>query len=322
MAVGIFRPLDPFVQAERFDVGQYYPYCITEATYEGKLMALPHISEPGQVGLVMNLNLFEKAGVKPLDWNSKWEDLVNAAQKITKDNVFGYANNTDYFNWVTRVRSWGGDYLNAEGTKCVLDDQKALAAFQMQHDLVYKYKASPSPSAVQGSLDKMFQGGSLAMWACWPINASSWSTSIKDFKVGSTMLPPGPVGRGSLLNQHMMSVSAVTKYPEAAWEWVKWTCGRKFSLDRALKGAGGPVGMNSVWHDPDLLKKFPSWEEWAKVMDSVGPNYTAANLRGKELEDTFNQGITGIMVNEVSVKAGLDRVRQETQTILDKPIAK
>ncbi len=39
-------------------------------------------------------------------------------------------------------------------------------------------------------------------------------------------------------------------------------------------------------------------------MGTVGPNYTAANLRGKELEDAFNQNIMAIMVQEVSVEEG------------------
>ena len=159
------------------------------------------------------------------------------------------------------------------------------------------------------------------MWPCWPIHSSQWPVVLQDFRVGATMLPPGPAGRGSMLNQHMMSVAAVAQHPEAAWEWVKWTCGRKFSTERALKGLGGPVGMASVWHDPVLLTEFPAWAEWAKVMDNVGPNYTAANLRGKELEDTFNQGISAIMVQQVTPEEGLASVREECQKVLDKPIA-
>ena len=329
MAVGIFAPLDPHMEAEHFDIEQYYDYCIDEATYDGKVMALPHISEPGNIGLMMNLDLFEQAGVEPLTFDSTTEDLINAGQAIAKDkngdgkpDVWAFGNSNNYFRWVTHVRSYGGDFLNSEGTKCVLDDEKALAAFQNQYDLVYKYKITPSPADTEQSVTKMFQGGSLAMYVGWPIHASQWPDRIKDFKVSSTIMVNGPAGHGSMLNQHMMSVAAVAKHPEAAWEWVKWTCSRKFSIERALKGLGGPTGMASVWHDPGLLQEFPPWQEWAAIMDHVGPNNTAANLRGKELEDTLNQGISGIMVEEVGVKEGLERIREECQKVLDKPIAK
>lgn len=323
MAIGIMADHNPFVEAESFDIGQYYGYCIDEATYEGALMALPHISEPGNIGLVLNLDLFEQAGVEPIGWDSTMEDLINAGKAIKeKTGMWGFGNETGYFRWVTHIRSFGGDLLNAEGTKCVLDDEKAMAAMQQQYDFVYADEIHPSPADIEGGINKMFQGGQVAMAAAWPINTTNWPKLITDFKAQGTMIPPGPAGRGSLLNQHMMSVASAAVHPEGAWEFVKWTCSRKFSLDRCLQALGGPVGMVSVWHSTEILKEFPVYAEWASVMDEVGPNYTAANLRGKELEDAFNQNIAAIMVQEVGVAEGLDRVRAECQKVLDKPIAK
>jgi multiple sugar transport system substrate-binding protein len=323
MAVGLLMPLDSFVEAESFNVEQYYPNCIVEATYDGQLMALPHISEPGQVGLMMNLDLFEQAGLEPLTFDSTMEDLNNAAVAIRAsagEGVYGFTRATDYFNWVTHVRSFGGDFLNAEGTECVLDEN-AQAAFQHLYDLVYTLEVAPSPAQIAEDVGKMFQGASLAMGSGWPIQSSQWPMIITDFQADSTMIPPGPGGRGSMLNQHMMSVAAASTHPEAAWEWVKWTCSADFSLTRALAGKGGPVGIAEVWHNEELLTAFPSWREWAEVMDNVGPNYTAANLRGKELEDTFNQGISAIMVQEVGVEEGMERVKAACQEVLNRPIA-
>lgn len=328
MGVRMLEPLDAFIEGEDFDLAQYYPNCIAEAQYEGNLMALPHISEPGNIGLMMNLDLFEQAGAEPLDFNSSMEDLIAAGEKLTSDgnsdgvmDVFGFARNVDYFNWVTHVRSFGGDFLNAEGTQCLLDSPEALAAFQQLYDVVYVHNISPSPAQVADGVTSMFQGGSLATMSGWPIHASQWPTVITDFKVGSTIVPNGPAGHGSMLNQHMMSVAAASKHKEAAWEWVKWTCSAEFSKTRALQGLGGPVGMPSVWHDEELLTSFPAWREWADIMDNVGPNYNAANLRGKEVEDAFNQGISAIMVQDITVEEGLLKIKDDVQEILDKSVA-
>jgi ABC-type glycerol-3-phosphate transport system substrate-binding protein len=321
MAVGILQPLDPYIEAESFDINQYYPNCIAEATYEGQIMALPHISEPGQIGLGMNLDLFEQAGVEPITFESSLDDLLNAAIQIKEaTGTLGFARPNDYFNWVTHVRSFGGDFLDPEGTRCVLDE-KALAAFQNLYDMVYELEIAPTPAQVAENTISMFQGGSLASASIWPIQASSWPTAIEEFEVSSTMLPPGPVARGSMLNQHMMSVAAASQHGQAAWEWVKWTCSAEFSIERALAGKGGPVGIPEVWHHEEILNMFPSWREWAAVMDEVGPNYTAANLRGKELEDAFNQGVSAIMVQEVGVEEGFERLISACQEILDRPIA-
>jgi multiple sugar transport system substrate-binding protein len=328
MAVGILEPLDPFIEGEGFDLDRYYPNCIAETRYEGKVMALPHISEPGQVGLMLNLDLFEQAGVEPVNWDTTMDDLIQAAVKIVETandgsgtKVFGFARGVNYFNWVTHVRSFGGDFLNPEGTQCVLDDDRALAAFQHLYDLAYEYEIAPSPAQIAENEGMMFQGGSLAMTSGWPIQSSQWPMSITDFTASSTMIPPGPDRRGSMLNQHMMSVATASRHKDAAWEWVKWSCSAEFSKARAMAGRGGPVGMAEVWNDEELLETFPSWREWAMVMDDVGPNYTAANLRGKEVEDTFNQGIAAIMVQEVGVEEGLERVRKACQEVLDKSIA-
>lgn len=328
MAVGILEPLDPFIESDSFELEKYYPNCIAEAEYEGQVMALPHISEPGQVGLLLNLDLFEAAGIEPPTWDSTMEEMTEMAVQLVgavndgdDTNTFGFARSANYFNWVTHVRSFGGDFLNPEGTECVLDEEYALAAFQHLYDLAYEYGVAPSPSQIAENEGNMFQGGSLAMVSGWPIQSSQWPDTITDFAVGSTMIPPGPGGRGSMLNQHMMSVASASEHKQEAWEWVKWSCSAEFSKTRALAGRGGPVGMAEVWHDEELLEKFPSWREWANVMDDVGPNYTAANLRGKELEDTFNQGISAIMVQEVDVAEGLERVRQTCQDVLDKPVA-
>ena len=328
MGVGMLEPLDSFVEAESFDLDQYYPNCIAEANYEGQLMALPHISEPGNIGLMMNLDHFEQAGVEPLTFDSTMDEMIVAGEQLVQDSndddvvdVYGFARGVNYFNWVTHVRSFGGDFLNAEGTECVLESDQALGAFQQLYDVVYEHGISPSPAQVADGLGSMFQGGALATMSGWPIHASQWPERITDFAVGSTIIPQGPAGHGSMLNQHMMSVAAASQHKDAAWEWVKWTCSADFSKTRALQGLGGPVGMESVWHDEELLAAFPAWQEWAQIMDDVGPNYNAANLRGKEVEDAFNQGVTAIMVQEVAVEEGLVNIAEAVQTILDKSVA-
>ena len=124
-----------------------------------------------------------------------------------------------------------------------------------------------------------------------------------------------------MLNQHMFSVAMASKHPEQAWEWVKYACSAEFSKTRAMARGGGPVGIQEVWHDEELLTKCPAWREWAAVMDEVGPNYNAANLRGKEVEDAFNQGASTIMTEEMGVEEGLVSITKEVQKILDESIA-
>ena len=51
------------------------------------------------------------------------------------------------------------------------------------------------------------------------------------------------------------------------------------------------------------------------------PNYSAANLRGQEVDDAFNQGASAIMTQTVGVEPGLLEMTEVVQKILDKPLA-
>ena len=78
-------------------------------------------------------------------------------------------------------------------------------------------------------------------------------------------------------------------------------------LQHPLRTGGVGAGRNCrsvVRRGPD--DQLPSWQEWGDVVGQVGPNSTAANLRGREREDTFNQGVSAIMVEEVTMEVGLE----------------
>ena len=322
MGVGITMPLDDLIAADGYDMGVYYPNCVAEVTYEGKVMALPYSSEPGQVGLEMNLDLWDEAGAEPLTMDSSMDDLIEAASAVTeKTGVFGFGRDANYFHWVTHIRSFGGDLLDPEGIRCVLlDNDGALQAAQQLYDMVYEYEFAYTPSQMDGWCGKMFQGGTLASMPSWPSYCTAWP-DVVEFRMGSTMLPPGPAGRGSMLNQHMYSVAMASDHPEAAWELVKWHCGAETARERMMIGLCAPPGMPSLWHDEEWLSKYPCEQPWSEIFDNVGPNYTAANLRGKEVEDAFNQGVQAIMSQAVGIEEGLENLTEEIQKVLDKDIA-
>jgi len=327
MSLGMMRPLDDLMKSEGFDLGLYYPNCIAEVTYEGKVMALPYISEPGNLGIANNLNLMKQRGAKPLTWDSTLDDLVKTAvacqfdeNKDGKIDHFGWGVSRTYFAMVAYFRSFGGDLLSPDGKKCVMYSPEVKATVKWHHDLIYKHKGSLTPAEVEESTDQMFFAGRLGMAQYWPFAVLSWRVTIKDkFQSSFTVNPPGPKGRGSLLNQHMMSVAAASKSVEEAWAYVKWACSRELVKIGCLEGKRGPVGMASIYHDPDILAKIPEWEEWARIMDNVGPNYIAANLRGREMEDAFNNGIQEIWLNKIGVDEGVSKVAKAVQDVLDKP---
>ncbi len=81
-ATGVLENLQPYIEKSGYDLKDYWPYLLDSARYNGQVYGLPRDIEAH--ALYYNKKLFDAAGVAyPTDkWT--WDDLVAAAQKLTK----------------------------------------------------------------------------------------------------------------------------------------------------------------------------------------------------------------------------------------------
>jgi multiple sugar transport system substrate-binding protein len=324
-ARGVFAPLEPLARAERFALNEYYPNALGEATWDGKLYSLPHITEPGQVGLMWNKNLFAGTNVRPPTLGWTYNDLRVAATELSRGPTdareqLGYAGSYGALGFLPLLRAFGGDLLSADGTRCVLDTPQALAAVQWQHDLIQRQFAAPAPGKAPAG---GFNGGKIAMQPIWPVAIKAVPLQLGgSFEVASTMIPTGPGGeKGTMLNSHTMGVVKTSKHPDEAWAWVKWSCGRDYSVHRVLSGNGGPAGRPDAWRNEQVLREIPEWKDWADLMDRARPNHIPANLRGQELEAAFDQHTGAIWRGELGPADGIKQTTAAVQEVLRLPSA-
>lgn len=317
---GVFAQIEPLARADKFALTDYYPNALAEASWEGKLWSLPHITEPGQIGLMWNRNLFGATAARTpgMDWT--YDTMRTVATEVSKGpndarEHYGYAGAFGYLGFLPVLRAFGGDLLSPDGTRCVLDSPQALAAVQWQHDMIQRRMATPPPGgAPQGG----FSSGRIAMQSIWPVAIKGTPIQLGGrFEVASTLLPKGPTGeRGSMLNSHTMGVTKTTKYPEEAWAWVKWTCGKDYAIHRVLAGNGGPVGRPDVWRNEQVLREIPEWKEWADLMDKAKPNYVPANLRGQDVEEAFDTHMGRVWRGEIAPADGVKQATVAVQEVL------
>lgn len=324
-AKGVFAPLEPLAKADRFALTDYYPNALAEATWQGRLYSLPHITEPGQVGLMWNKNLFAGTAARPpgLDWT--YDTLRDVATELSRGPAeareqFGFAGAVGYLTFLPVLRAFGGDLLSADGTRCVLDTPQGLAAVQWHHDMIRRQVNTPAPG--QGPAGG-FTGGRVAMQSIWPVAIKQVPAQLGGaFEVASSLLPKGPQGeRGSLLNTHTMGVTRTSKHPEAAWTWVSWSCGREYAVHRVLSGNGGPVGRPDVWRHEQVLREIPEWKDWADLMDRARPNHVPANLRGQDLEAALDTHLGNVWRGAVSPADGIKQAVAAVQEVLRQPAA-
>jgi len=162
--------------------------------------------------LFYNKDLFDQAGLPypPADpakaWT--WTEFVSAAQKLTTDangkhaeeigfdperiSTYGAAFDKIYEGWTFYpfIFSNGGQVVNEDGTRLMLDSKEAAEAIQALADLMWVQHVAPTPAqdtALPGYVT-MLQTGNLAMHI-----AGQWTlldyASVKNLNFGVAVLP-------------------------------------------------------------------------------------------------------------------------------------
>ncbi|GGE27465.1 sugar ABC transporter substrate-binding protein [Pullulanibacillus camelliae] len=197
---------------------------------KGELKALP-INTLGSL-LFYNKDLFKKAGLPdpPTDWEDKawtWDKMVSYAKKLTdpSKHIYGLLDNNDPS---VDAEMFGSSFISDESYKKGLllkpnvDDPAVHKAVKAHHDLIFKYKVSPSASQLSAisQLGDPFVSGKVAMtinggWGLWGYQ------NIEDFKWSVAALPYVP-NRQDRMYIDIMSISKDSKHPKEAWKFMKF----------------------------------------------------------------------------------------------------
>jgi multiple sugar transport system substrate-binding protein len=224
---GVPADLTPFMNGDAsFKVDDYYPAAMHDFAFGGKQYALPR--ETTSTILLYNKSLFDQAGIEPpsADWG--WDDLVKAAQTLTKGDgaskQFGIAGfQQKGYAYYAFIRVWheGGDVVNADRTIYTLDQEPGVRAIQWIADLVHTYKVHASSADLGGlGVDEIFNTGRIAMMP----SISVYSTYQKaSFEWDIQHLPKSPQGKQITRNASAgHSVVAQSKALDAAWAFVRY----------------------------------------------------------------------------------------------------
>ncbi|MBV9171473.1 MAG: extracellular solute-binding protein, partial [Chloroflexi bacterium] len=266
---GLYREITPFIQAENFDLGQYYPAAVENGQFDGKQYCLPETYQYQAMLIYYNKNLFDTAGVQyPDTLNETFDGLVDRAVKLTKasETQFGYAGASSAHHII--IRSFGGDVLDADRKKSRLAEPEAITATEWIHDLIYKQKAHPAPDQVEnGSETNMFAGGKVAM-----LQSTLWTGTFLiplvggKFNYGAAVLPKGPTGiMGNHSQSDLVGVTASSKNPDVAWQIAKFMTAKDIGIEKVSLNAGGPGARPDVQTDPGLNDKMIGLKEFQAV---------------------------------------------------------
>jgi len=203
--------------------------------------------------IFINKTLLEEAGVLET-WDDSYESMLEAAQALTTDDVYGWAARTSaadfaWWDWYPYVHNAGADVLSADGTSCGLVGSDVTDAMQFLIDI---HTAGVSPPA--GSLDNqglydLFKAGRIAILHHETPNIPDLLADPPDFEWDVALAPPGPQGHTVMGNFGILSISPRSA-PAVCWDrrptWAS-TTGTRRSPARWSAPASSTLSCTAPW---------------------------------------------------------------------------
>lgn len=310
---GVLLDLTPHIT----DMSVYFPQTVESSKIDGKYYLFPfHFSTDV---LFYNKDLFDKEGVKYPDSSWTWEDFLNAARKLTKKEngrVIQYG--TLQPRPLLVIKSFGGQCFNKTLTECKLNSPETRKALEFIIDLDKRYGVAPSAASIKDmeQMDgvDMFSTGRVAMLMGRTFMLSEFR-KLKKFNWDIAPVPKG-IHNYSRLAVGGNCISAGTKHPKEAWEFVKFFSGKQGSYICGTSGNCVPALKEMAYSDAFL---FPPPENAKLFVDSI--EYAESDNPGLIIWEEFYQrviqdNIDKILCDIISIDDGLKKMEKEGNELL------
>jgi multiple sugar transport system substrate-binding protein len=324
---GVLKPLDPFIQRDKYPTGDIFPGILKAFQWEGAQYGLPR--DVSNLVVFYNRNLLKKAGLpdpKP-DWT--WDDFLRYAKALTveKDGKrvqWGVSFQTFYLFWEPWVWSAGGRFYSPDHSKFLLNSPPSVEGLQFYLDLRYKHHVAPTPEEAQDrGAFTMFLNGQTGMIVDGRWRVPTLKARAKfDFDV--VPFPRGKAGSIVDIDGSGWVMAAGTRNPEAAWKLLSFLAGPEASQIFTNTGLIIPargVDVKNVEKSIQNLKDFfvppppKSQHFFLTVNKTARPTETFE--RWNEALQLMNKALEPVWQGKAELKAALDGVAPQVQKILD-----
>jgi multiple sugar transport system substrate-binding protein len=267
---GYLMDLRPFVQADlpSATVNDWDKAQVNALfTEDGQQFALPKYH--GALALYYNRDLFDRIGLEPP--SAGWDlDAYAAAQAAlttpsrsgSESATFGSMLDISWDRIQVHVNAWGGHLVDPnDPRRSRLADPESLAAHRWLRDRIWGDRTMASPLDVGGlTTREAFAAGRVAM-----VEDGSWA--LKDileqapFRIGVAPMPRGPKRRVTLATIDGFAIYSGTRYPEAAWELLKFLTSPEYGRAMAESHLLQPARASLV-------------DEWVRIAREQYPDAT------------------------------------------------
>lgn len=249
----------------------FWPGSFQGLQMNGKTYVIPWLQNP--YALYYNKKIFddyerdtgEKLGYPDASWDLA--KFVSVAKKLTRgegaEKIYGTNITGTYFYVLCPIlRRFGVELFDPQGTRCNLDDPRAIAAMQWYFDLALKDGVAPDPRSgsggrgsgnVSGGPQDMFIAGHVAMWEAEGEWRFEFSDKIKSFQWDIAEPPHGPA-RSCGYECFGMSISSTSEHPNEAWRFISFLASPTGQEIMTRNHVGVPV-LKSLCESKDCFMK-------------------------------------------------------------------
>ena len=315
--------IDDLVKRDKHDINDFWPQVMGLGKWKGKLYTLPLGGGPNP--FFFNPKHYREAGLEsPIALDAKgewtWDRFVADAKRLTVREADAYkrAGNLVDLNFI-RISPWiwsaGGDYFNADQTKCTINQGGALEAMLWLYDLSTKQQVGPFAGAPAPGI-RWFPEQTISTQIQPLTSMANWRATDATFEFDTVMNPKGKGGQFGLLNNWTLGMLASTKVKDQTWEFLKVATGPEAILYYAGVGRAFPwrksVATSKEFKDKQPLKNIDSVFKLGEKNGKVMPY----NVPWIEIENLGNATLNEVRDGKIAMREGLDRIAQQADRLL------
>ncbi|GGJ51628.1 ABC transporter substrate-binding protein [Virgibacillus salexigens] len=312
----MLEPINEYIEEDNLDLSPYPEGLLGLYQYEKTTYALP--KDYDTVGLWYNKELFDKAGVSYPDETWKWEDLVDASQKLTNPDkdIYGVAAyiqdaQASYFN---TILANNGYVISEDKKESGFDDPNTIEGLQKYHDLIHKHEVSPTHAQMETTeAASMFESGKVAMlfqasYMIPQFKANEYTNANVD-----VALLPEMKKRANVIHGLGNVIAKNSANKAAAWEFVKFLSSEKAATMQAESGIiPAYEGTQDAW-----LKSTPNFNLQAFLdMAEVAEPYPVSKDTDKWssiIQDNLAKAWSG----QMTVEEASEVIDKEMEKVLE-----
>ena len=306
---------------------EYLPGSVEAIIFDGKPYGMPWFTDTGL--LYYRKDLLKKSGYQGPP--KTWDELKQMTRKVRRESdiKFGFLfqgakSEAGVCDGCEYIWGHGGNVLDpSDPTKVLVDSPQAIEGLETERSMITD---GISPEAVtvyeETESEGEFLRGDSVFLRDWPyvyaLVGSSDFPNLKPEQVGVSELPSadGKPGNGTVGDQPLY-ISASSKYPDAAWEFIAFLSASEQQRLRAVEGSYLPTRL-ALYDDPEIQETVPVVALAKEALQHtrprpVSPYYSDMSL---EMQEQFNASLKGDTPPEEAartLKKELESIIQEGQ---------